>query len=99
MAPVVSPALSSCSLALCQHLPVFQLAMDPTVWGSIPGSVLRHLMQEVGTPSQAFREWLRAPHCSRTRVTQGIWDTWGISKWLWMCTHVPWAPTQSRAWV
>lgn len=73
---MVCPALSSCSLASCQHLPVLQLAMDPTAWGSCPGSVSRQLMLEVGTSSQPFREWLRAPHYSGTRVTQGIWDTW-----------------------
>lgn len=32
------------------HLPVFQLAMDPTVWGTIPP---RHVL-EVGTPHWAI---------------------------------------------
>lgn len=64
--------------------------MDPTALGSSPGSVPRHLMLEVGTSSQAFRGWLKAPHYPRTRVTQGICDTWGISKWLWRCIDVSW---------
>lgn len=41
--------------------------MDSTEWGSCSGSVPRHLMLEVGTCSQAFRRWPRAPPYSRTR--------------------------------
>ncbi|KAI1234965.1 hypothetical protein IHE44_0002591, partial [Lamprotornis superbus] len=53
------------------------LTMDSTAWDSCPDSVSHHLMLEVGTSSQAFREWLRAPHYSRTRVTQGEFGTPG----------------------
>lgn len=47
---LVMRLLVFCVLLPCaDHLPVFQLAMDPKVWGSCPGSIPPPHMLEVGT--------------------------------------------------
>lgn len=65
-------------LPCADYLPALQLAMDPTVWGSCPGSVPPHHVLEVGIPSQALRERPRAP-C----VIWGNWGTCKASSWVW----------------
>lgn len=78
-------------LPRADHLPAFQLAMDPAVWGSCPGSILPHHVLEVGTPSQALGEQLRAPRYPGPRVMQAIWGDRGTSKAssrVWRCMDV-----------
>lgn len=67
-------------LPLADHLPVFQLAMDPMVWGSCPSSIPPHHVLEVGTPGQTLGERLRALQYRGPRVMQAIWGARGTSK-------------------
>lgn len=67
-------------LLLADHLPVFQLAMDPAVWGSCPASIPSHHGLEVGTPGQDLGDRLRAPRYPGPRVMQVIWSAQGTSK-------------------
>lgn len=70
------------------YLPVFQLAMDPVVWGSCPSSIPPHHVLEVGTPHQAHGERLRAPQHPGLRVMQAIWGDQGTLSRVWVCTDV-----------
>jgi len=61
--PCSVPCPAPVLLPLADHLSVFQLSMDPMVWGSCPSSILPHHMLEVGALGQGS--------CRRFGITEG----------------------------